>query len=64
MKFILSGGLGSQMFQHVFYLALKDKGRNVKLDLSLYSCLKMHIGCELEKLFLKAGLDCKKRKTQ
>lgn len=51
MKLILSGGLGNQMFQHVFYLALKDEGRNVKLDLSLYSYLKMHIGYELEKCF-------------
>ncbi|MHB9140352.1 MAG: alpha-1,2-fucosyltransferase [Paludibacter sp.] len=51
MKIILSGGLGNQMFQYALYLALKNKGRNVKLDTSLYSYLKMHNGYELERCF-------------
>lgn len=48
---ILSGGLGNQMFQYALYLALKDKGKKVKLDTSLYSHVEMHNGYELEKCF-------------
>lgn len=50
-KIVLLGGLGNQMFQYAFYLALKEKGINVILDSSLYSYLKMHNGYELEKCF-------------
>ncbi|HEY9221970.1 MAG TPA: alpha-1,2-fucosyltransferase [Lutibacter sp.] len=51
MKVIVSGGLGNQMFQYALYLALKNIGKKVKLDTSLYSFTKMHNGCELEKCF-------------
>jgi hypothetical protein len=51
MRIIVSGGLGNQMFQYALYLALKEKGRNVKLDTSLYSHVKMHNGYELERCF-------------
>lgn len=50
-KIVLLGGLGNQMFQYALYQALKEKGRNVKLDLSLYSYITMHNGYELEKCF-------------
>ena len=51
MRILVSGGLGNQMFQYALYLALKEKGRNVMLDCSLYSIVKMHNGYELEKCF-------------
>jgi hypothetical protein len=51
MRIIVSGGLGNQMFQYALYLALKEKGRNVKLDTSLYSHVKMHNGYELNRSF-------------
>ena len=51
MRIIVSGGLGNQMFQYALYLALKEKGRNVKLDTSLYSHVKMHNGYEMERCF-------------
>lgn len=54
MTIILSGGLGNQMFQYALYLALKAKGRNVKLDTSLYFYVKMHNGYELVRCF---GID-------
>jgi len=51
MKVIVSGGLGNQMFQYALFLALKEKQKNVTLDTSLYSFLKMHNGFELKKCF-------------
>lgn len=51
MRIIVSGGLGNQMFQYALYLALKDRGVNVKLDTSLYSYVEMHNGYELERCF-------------
>ncbi|MGM1056998.1 MAG: alpha-1,2-fucosyltransferase [Bacteroidota bacterium] len=51
MKIIISGGLGNQMFQYALYKALRDKGRNVTIDTSLFSYTKMHNGFELEKCF-------------
>lgn len=51
MKIIISGGLGNQMFQYALYLALKERGRKVKLDTSLYSFVEMHNGYELERCF-------------
>lgn len=51
MKIIISGGLGNQMFQYALYLALKESGRKVKLDTSLYSFVEMHNGYELERCF-------------
>lgn len=51
MRIIVSGGLGNQMFQYALYLALKESGRKVKLDTSLYSFVEMHNGFELERCF-------------
>lgn len=51
MRIIVTGGLGNQMFQYALYLALKEKGRDVKLDTSFYSNVVMHNGYELEKCF-------------
>lgn len=51
MKIIVSGGLGNQMFQYALYLALKDKGRDIMLDNSLYSHVEMHYGYELKRCF-------------
>lgn len=39
------------MFQFAFYLALKEKGKNIKLDATLYSYTKMHNGYELDRCF-------------
>jgi hypothetical protein len=49
VKFI--GGLGNQMFQYAFYLALKQYYRNVKIDISAFSRYKLHNGFELAKIF-------------
>lgn len=51
MRIIVSGGLGNQMFQYALYLALKKRGRKIKLDTSLYSFVGMHNGFELERCF-------------
>lgn len=51
MRIIFSGGLGNQMFQYALYLALKEKGRNVKMNTSLYSQVEMHNGYELDRCF-------------
>lgn len=48
---IVSGGLGNQMFQYAFVLALRNRGHRVKLDVSLYNYAKMHNGYELERVF-------------
>ncbi|TDE04761.1 alpha-1,2-fucosyltransferase [Flavobacterium sandaracinum] len=60
MKIIVSGGLGNQMFQYALYLSLKEKGKNVKLDTSLFNFAKMHNGYELERCF---GLNIPKVKV-
>lgn len=51
MKIVVSGGLGNQMFQYALYIALKDRGKDVCLDTSLYSHREMHNGYELERCF-------------
>lgn len=52
MKYIIiSGGLGNQMFQYAFALALRHRGHHVVMDTSLYNYAKMHNGCELQKVF-------------
>ena len=51
---ILSGGLGNQMFQYAFALALRNRGYHVKMDASLYNYAQMHNGYELERVF---GID-------
>ena len=59
MRIVISGGLGNQMFQYALYLAIKHKGKDVSLDCSLYSYIKMHNGYELEKCFANKKLDKK-----
>lgn len=51
MKIIISGGLGNQMFQYALYMALKEKGKKIILDTSLFNYVKMHNGFELERCF-------------
>lgn len=48
---IISDGLGNQMFQYAFMLALRAKGIPVKGDISLFKRAKMHNGFELQKVF-------------
>lgn len=50
-RVIISGGLGNQMFQYAFALALRSKGYDVKIDISLYNRVKMHNGYELRRIF-------------
>jgi len=45
------GGLGNQMFQYAFYLALKKKFPDVKIDLSGFNDYSLHNGFELERIF-------------
>lgn len=47
----IAGGLGNQMFQYAFYLALKEKSGNVKLDISSFRSYHLHNGFELDKIF-------------
>lgn len=48
----IEGGLGNQMFQYAFFIALQEKYKDVlmKLDLSLI-CSDMHNGYELQNIF-------------
>lgn len=48
---ILSGGLGNQMFQYAFALALRHRGHHVVMDASLYNYARMHNGYELQRAF-------------
>ena len=48
---IYLGGLGNQMFQYAFLLALRSKGYKVLMDVSYYDFVKMHNGYELERVF-------------
>lgn len=45
------GGLGNQMFQYAFYLALNKRFKNVKLDVSAFENYGLHNGLELENVF-------------
>jgi len=45
------GGLGNQMFQYAFYLALKKNFPNAKIDLSGFNDYPLHNGFELERIF-------------
>lgn len=46
------GGLGNQMFQYAFLIALRGTtGDEVKMDTSLYSTYGLHNGFELSKIF-------------
>lgn len=52
MKIVeFNGGLGNQMFQYAFYLALTRQGEVVKADISSYARNEQHNGYELEKIF-------------
>ena len=52
MKIIkVIGGLGNQMFQYSFYLFLKSKGEEVKLDISEFERYDHHNGFELNNIF-------------
>ena len=48
---ILSGGLGNQMFQYALYLALKERGKNIRIDSSRYFFREIHNGYELKRCF-------------
>lgn len=48
---IFTGGLGNQMFQYAFLLALRKRGYQVQEDISYYDFFKMHNGYELERVF-------------
>ena len=50
-KIIMSGGLGNQMFQYAFYLSMKAKGIDCKIDDTLFYTTKMHNGFELNRVF-------------
>lgn len=45
------GGLGNQMFQYAFYLALANKFNSVKIDVSDFKNYELHNGLELENVF-------------
>lgn len=50
VKFI--GGLGNQMFQHAFLIALREASNDVvKADISWYSVHNQHNGYELDRIF-------------
>ena len=48
---LFSGGLGNQMFQYAFLLALRKKGIHAKMDLMPFEWEKVHNGFELDKVF-------------
>lgn len=48
---IMSGGLGNQMFQYAFYLSMKSKGIDCRIDDTLFYTAKMHNGFELDRVF-------------
>ena len=50
-KIIITGGLGNQMFQYAYLLALRHQGLSVGVDTSLYNYTIMHNGFELSSVF-------------
>lgn len=52
MKIVkIIGGLGNQMFQFAFFLYLKEKGVNTKLDITGFEKYELHQGIELDTIF-------------
>lgn len=47
----IRAGLGNQMFQYAFYLALKHHRPDTKIDASIYRYRPSHNGYELERIF-------------
>ena len=47
----IHSGLGNQMFQYAFYLALKQNRPDTKIDTSVYRHRPSHNGYELERIF-------------
>lgn len=57
---IVLGGLGNQMFQYAFVLALREQGKQVQMDTSMYNLIVMHNGYELDRVFgIKEKTVCK-----
>lgn len=52
---IISGGLGNQMFQYAFLLAMQKTGIKIDMNASLYHYNRMHNGYMLNKAF---GISC------
>ena len=48
---LFSGGLGNQMFQYAFLLALRNKGIAAQMDLMPFRWKQEHNGYELERVF-------------
>ena len=48
---LFSGGLGNQMFQYAFLLALRNKGIDAQMDLMPFRWKQEHNGYELERVF-------------
>ena len=48
---IFAGGLGNQMFEYAFVLALRKSKYHVIIDTSYYDLIKMHNGYELDRVF-------------
>ena len=48
---LISGGLGNQMFQYAFVLALRSKGIRAQMDLMPFNWKQEHNGYELERVF-------------
>lgn len=52
MKIVnIVGGLGNQMFQYAFFLSLREKGIDAKIDVSNFADYYSHNGLEIEKVF-------------
>lgn len=54
------GGLGNQMFQYAFYMALEHQFKEVKADINGYNNYNLHNGFELEPVF---GIEIEKAST-
>lgn len=58
---VFGGGLGNQMFQYAFVLALRSRGHCVTIDTSIYNRFKPHNGYELDSVFnINEFTTCKK----